>query len=195
MTPSRSEAAPHRGRRVPATVAVIGLGRFGSALALELMRHGAQVMGIDIAEEVVQDLNGQLGSGVRADATREQVLRQVTRGLLRSDPDLGRADHPEDTAALQLLAQHLAQHVLGYRGFYTAALTGPGGYAVRTAMADHLTGVLYGLRGQQQDGTDGALRERFAIHGLLGMLTETLTDHECGDLHAIVTGLQRELAA
>ena len=127
--------------------------------------------------------------------SREQVLRQVTRGLLRSDPDLGRADHPEDTAALQLLAQHLAQHVLGYRGFYTAALTGPGGYAVRTAMADHLTGVLYRLRGQQQDGTDGALRERFAIHGLLGMLTETLTDHECGDLHAIVTGLQRELAA
>lgn len=77
MFTSRSEAASQRGRRAPATVAVIGLGRFGSALALELMRHGAQVMGLDIAEEVVEDLNGQLSSVVRADATREQVLRRL----------------------------------------------------------------------------------------------------------------------
>lgn len=66
-----------RRNRGPGTVAVIGLGRFGSALALELMRNGAEVLGIDSREEVVQELNGQLTSVVRADATQEQVLRQL----------------------------------------------------------------------------------------------------------------------
>ena len=42
------------------SVAVIGLGRFGTALALELMAHGTEVLGIDADEHVVQDLNGRL---------------------------------------------------------------------------------------------------------------------------------------
>lgn len=127
--------------------------------------------------------------------SREQVLRQVTRGLLRSDPALAPAGYLEGTAALQLLAEHLVQHVMEYRNYYTAALTGPGGYAVKTAMADHLTGMLYRLRREQQDETGSTLRDRFAIHGLLGMLTETLAGPDSGDLHAVVTGLQQELAA
>lgn len=80
MFPARGGSAAHRSprrRREPATVAVIGLGRFGAALALELMRNGAEVLGIDTAEEVVQELNGRLTSVVRADATQEQVLRQL----------------------------------------------------------------------------------------------------------------------
>lgn len=80
MFSTRSDAAAHRPagrRRSPGTVVVIGLGRFGAALALELMRNGAEVMGIDINENVVQELNGQLTSVVRADATQEQALRQL----------------------------------------------------------------------------------------------------------------------
>lgn len=58
-------------------VAVIGLGRFGAALALELMAGGTEVLGIDPVESVVQDLNGRLTHVVRADATGEEVLRQL----------------------------------------------------------------------------------------------------------------------
>lgn len=59
------------------SVAVIGLGRFGRALALELMASGTEVLGIDASEEIVQQLNGQLTQVVRADATNEEVLRQL----------------------------------------------------------------------------------------------------------------------
>lgn len=59
------------------SVAVIGLGRFGQSLALELMTSGAEVLGIDGSEEVVQSLNTQLTHVVKADATSEATLRQL----------------------------------------------------------------------------------------------------------------------
>ena len=59
------------------SVAVIGLGRFGSSLALELMAGGTEVLGIDVDEELVQALNGQLTQVVRADSTKEEALRQL----------------------------------------------------------------------------------------------------------------------
>tara|TARA_B100000749_G_scaffold5554_1_gene4506 strand:+ start:1963 stop:2610 length:648 start_codon:yes stop_codon:yes gene_type:complete len=59
------------------SVAVIGLGRFGSALALELMSSGAEVLGVDESEEIVQSLNGKLTHVVQADSTKEDVLRQL----------------------------------------------------------------------------------------------------------------------
>ena len=59
------------------SVAVIGLGRFGSALALELMGAGTEVLGIDLDEELVQSLNGELTQVVRADSTRVEVLNQL----------------------------------------------------------------------------------------------------------------------
>lgn len=73
-TPSR--------RRVTAlgetdSVVVIGLGRFGRSLALELAQAGVEVLGIDTDEDIVQDLNGQLTRVVRADATKEEVLNQL----------------------------------------------------------------------------------------------------------------------
>ncbi len=59
------------------SVAVIGLGRFGIALALELMAGGTEVLGIDTDEEVVQSLNGELTQVVRADSTKREVLKQL----------------------------------------------------------------------------------------------------------------------
>lgn len=60
------------------SVAVIGLGRFGGALALELEAQGTEVLGIDTNEEIVQSYNGRLTHVVRADSTREEVLRQLS---------------------------------------------------------------------------------------------------------------------
>jgi trk system potassium uptake protein TrkA len=59
------------------SVAVIGLGRFGSALALELMAQGTEVLGIDGSEDIVQAHNGLLTHVVRADSTKEATLRQL----------------------------------------------------------------------------------------------------------------------
>jgi trk system potassium uptake protein len=59
------------------SVAVIGLGRFGGALALELMAGGTEVLGIDADEDLVQSYNGQLTQVVRADSTKSEVLRQL----------------------------------------------------------------------------------------------------------------------
>jgi trk system potassium uptake protein TrkA len=60
------------------SVAVIGLGRFGRSLALELMANGTEVLGIDIQESIVQELNGLLTHVVTADSTKEEVLRQLS---------------------------------------------------------------------------------------------------------------------
>jgi trk system potassium uptake protein len=59
-------------------VAVIGLGRFGSALALELEAGGTEVLGIDADTDVVQGLSGQMTHLVVADSTKEEALRQLS---------------------------------------------------------------------------------------------------------------------
>ena len=62
------------------SVAVIGLGRFGTSLALELIASGTEVLGIDSDEDIVQSLNGELTQVVRADSTRLDVLQQLSVG-------------------------------------------------------------------------------------------------------------------
>lgn len=62
------------------SVAVIGLGRFGASLALELMKSGTSVLGIDLNEDIVQELNGELTQVVRADATKREALEQLSLG-------------------------------------------------------------------------------------------------------------------
>ncbi len=56
---------------VAQSVAVIGLGRFGTALALELERRGTQVMGVDIDGRVVSSMTGTLTHVVQSDAAQE----------------------------------------------------------------------------------------------------------------------------
>jgi trk system potassium uptake protein TrkA len=60
-----------------ANVAVIGLGRFGSALATELVKSGHQVLGIDTDERIVQNLAATLTHVVSADTTDEENLREL----------------------------------------------------------------------------------------------------------------------
>jgi len=80
----RSSSFSLFGQREPArmaeeaSVVVIGLGRFGSALALELMASGTEVLGIDGDEEIVQAHNRLLTHVVRADSTKEETLRQLS---------------------------------------------------------------------------------------------------------------------
>jgi trk system potassium uptake protein len=61
-------------------VAVIGLGRFGTALALELARGGTEVLAVDTRPDVVQRLSGQLGQVVIADSTDLDALTEIGIG-------------------------------------------------------------------------------------------------------------------
>ena len=58
-------------------VAVIGLGRFGAAVASELVRTGTEVLAVDRRADVVQRLSGQLGQVVVADSTDMEALREI----------------------------------------------------------------------------------------------------------------------
>jgi trk system potassium uptake protein len=59
------------------SVVVVGLGRFGSAVAQSLMRLGHDVMGIDRDAEPVQTWADRLTHAVQADSTNVMVMRQL----------------------------------------------------------------------------------------------------------------------
>jgi trk system potassium uptake protein TrkA len=58
-------------------VAVIGLGRFGSSLANELMRRGWDVLGIDTDSRLVQRYSDSLTHSAVADCADAEALRQL----------------------------------------------------------------------------------------------------------------------
>lgn len=64
-------------KQPPSVVAVIGLGRFGKSLALELMEANTEVLGIDHDAETVQSVADRLTHAVVADSTKEEVLREL----------------------------------------------------------------------------------------------------------------------
>lgn len=58
-------------------VLVIGLGRFGGALARTLVQHGHEVLGVDSSSKLVQDHANVLTQVAEADATDLEALRQL----------------------------------------------------------------------------------------------------------------------
>ncbi|MFY1594856.1 potassium channel family protein [Micromonospora sp. WMMD737] len=58
-------------------IAVLGLGRFGGSMALELMRQSWEVVGIDADPAVVQTYADQLTHTAVANTTDEVALRQL----------------------------------------------------------------------------------------------------------------------
>jgi trk system potassium uptake protein TrkA len=59
------------------SIVVIGLGRFGTSLALELLKGGREVLGVDADERIVQNLSDRLTDVVQADTTDEAALREL----------------------------------------------------------------------------------------------------------------------
>lgn len=58
-------------------VVVVGLGRFGRSLALELTRGGVDVLGVDADPKVVRSLAGRLTHVVEADSTDLEAMREL----------------------------------------------------------------------------------------------------------------------
>jgi trk system potassium uptake protein TrkA len=61
-------------------VMVIGLGRFGSAVARELERLGHQVLAIDRGEQQVNDIASEVTHALQLDAADEDALRSAGAG-------------------------------------------------------------------------------------------------------------------
>lgn len=57
--------------------AVIGLGRFGTSLAITLSRLGAEVLAVDVDEERVRAVAPLVTQAVQADATDESTIRDL----------------------------------------------------------------------------------------------------------------------
>ena len=59
------------------TYAIFGLGRYGTAVAKELVKNGAEVLAVDIDEELVNSVLDELPYCKCADITDPDVLRQL----------------------------------------------------------------------------------------------------------------------
>ena len=59
------------------TVLVVGLGRFGEAVAGSLIRMGHEVLGVDENAALVQRMSDRLTQVVQADSTDTEALRQL----------------------------------------------------------------------------------------------------------------------
>lgn len=75
------------------TVLVVGLGRFGGAVAESLVRLGHEVLAIDENPEIVQRWSERLTHVVQADSTRSEALRQlgakdITRAVVAIGSDV-----------------------------------------------------------------------------------------------------------
>ena len=76
---ARNSGPSRRSKRSgPSGAVVVGLGRFGKSLALELMEEGTEVLGIDDNPKTVQALAGRLTHVVEGDSTSEEALRQLS---------------------------------------------------------------------------------------------------------------------
>ncbi|WP_460955643.1 potassium channel family protein [Parasphingorhabdus pacifica] len=58
-------------------VVVIGLGRFGSSLALELVERGSEVLALDTRAHLVQQFSDEVTHAAVADSTDPEALRQL----------------------------------------------------------------------------------------------------------------------
>lgn len=64
-------------RKLTSPVLVVGLGRFGSSLALSLVAGGREVLALDSSPERVQYYADRLTHVVQVDTTDEEAMRQI----------------------------------------------------------------------------------------------------------------------
>ncbi|MGQ0466324.1 MAG: potassium channel family protein [Sporichthyaceae bacterium] len=92
-------------------VVVIGLGRFGSALALELVREGVDVLAIDARAETVQRMAGKLTHVVAADSTDIEALRELGVNEFRRAVVAIGSDMQASILTTSLLAELAIPHI------------------------------------------------------------------------------------
>lgn len=113
-------------------VAVIGLGRFGSAVAHTLIDMGYEVLGVDIGEQRVQDHAGALTHVVQADSTSADTLKQIGAA------DVVTAVVCIGTGIEASILTTTALVDLGVKNVWAKAITGPHGRILQRVGAHHV---------------------------------------------------------
>ncbi|MEP7160406.1 MAG: TrkA family potassium uptake protein [Dermatophilaceae bacterium] len=90
--------------RAPQSILVVGLGRFGSALAETLVAMGREVLGVDENADLVQRWAPFLTHVVQADTTDEEALRQL--GAAEFDRAIVAIGTDIEASVLTVLALH-----------------------------------------------------------------------------------------
>ena len=113
-------------------VVIIGLGRFGGAVAQSLIRMGHEVLGIDEDADLVQRWADQLTHVVQADTTDADTLRRL--GV----PEFGRAVVGIGTNLEASVLTVLALSELGIADIWAKALTMNHGRILERTGAHHV---------------------------------------------------------
>ena len=113
-------------------VVVIGLGRFGGAVATSLVRLGHEVLGIDEDPAIVQQWADSLTHVVQADTTDSEVLRQL--GVA----DFGRAVVGIGSDVEASVLTVLALEELGVADIWAKATTAKHGRILERTGAQHV---------------------------------------------------------
>jgi trk system potassium uptake protein TrkA len=113
-------------------IVVVGLGRFGGAVAQSLVRLGHEVLAIDENADLVQRWSDKLTHVVQADSTDSEALRQL--GI----QDLGRAVVGIGTDIEASVLTVLALHELGVDEIWAKAITAKHGQILQRTGAHHV---------------------------------------------------------
>ena len=130
--------------------------------------------------------------------SRDEVLRSATETLLARVPR--HCLSPRQDARVNpwdAVLAPMAQHMEKFRDYYRSVLSGPGCSTVRDAVVDHAVSGLKHVReggGTPAEAGDGEC-DRFIVHGLVGVVADTLVQQRNANLQAIVTALTTGLAA
>ncbi|MCB0965787.1 MAG: TrkA family potassium uptake protein [Ilumatobacter sp.] len=122
----------HERVRHEGEIIVIGLGRFGSALAATLVDLGYEVLGVDTNPDIVQNQSGTLTHIVQADTTNVRALRQIGA----ADAVTAVVCIGTGIEASVLTTAALAD--LGVKNIWAKAITEPHGHILRRVGAHHV---------------------------------------------------------
>lgn len=119
-------------RQVPESVLVVGLGRFGSSVALSLVAMDKEVMAIDENPGLVQKWSSELTHVVQADTTDEEALKQL--GVASFDRAVVAIGSDIEASVLTVLALSEA----GVQVIWAKAITAKHGEILSRVGAQHV---------------------------------------------------------
>ena len=162
--------------------AVIGLGRFGTAVARELLARGHTVLGIDRSREVVQPLSDELTETLILDATDEDALRSVDIALYDAVVVAINDDFEDELLTTLTLKSLGVKRVVGVASDERQKTILLKIGADEVVMPEHDSGVRLGLLLSLPNLVERvALGKEYTIAQL--RMPKTLTDRTVADIH------------